>query len=406
MCWLLVIFSLGHLVAFGSAFHTTPTAHGVLIPLSSGVSIELAVEGLSSFRVSIANGSTPQQMDTLMIVAKTAWAQFSVNTIGAVVNLSTAFGSVSLDTASGILSLANSTGSLLTSTTGPVGVGLTRSYSPPRSSFAHNDTCAPGVIHSGTDVTGPQRSQMFPNGLKGQTEAQCCAACNSDETCIAWVWSDGSHPDPAGNCWPLASYASAQPTAGRVLGGFTPPPPPPPPGSTELSFSASSSALYYGAGADMGSASSLTRTSAQALVQNRGSYVPSFYSTDGFALQAVSPFPNTAAPGRGGNVYPVKWSASGSAVSVDVLGGTDGTTVDIYLTPASTLRAFVSSQAALQGYAAVLPRYAYGFMACRWGWTDQPYIESVLAEFRSGAYPIDAFISDFEWFTARPDYTL
>ena len=45
-------------------------------------------------------------------------------------------------------------------------------------------------------------------------------------------------------------------------------------------------------------------------------------------------------------------------------------------------------------------------MACRWGWGNQAYIEGVLTEFRAGHFPADAFISDFEWFTARPDYTL
>jgi alpha-glucosidase (family GH31 glycosyl hydrolase) len=44
----------------------------------------------------------------------------------------------------------------------------------------------------------------------------------------------------------------------------------------------------------------------------------------------------------------------------------------------------------------VLPRYAYGFMASRWGWANESYIESMLTQFRSGAFPIDAWISDFE----------
>lgn len=391
--------------AAAAAIGSTPTPHGVLVALADGTSVELAVEGLSSFRVSIANGSTPAQMETLMIADKTAWAQFSVATVGTAVNLSTRFGSVSVDTASGVLALADAGGNVLTSTTGPVSV--TRGPAARRApASAHNDTCAPAVVHNGTDVYGPERAAKFPNGLSGQTEAECCAACNSDDTCIAWVWSDGTHPDPAGNCWPLSGYSSAHSVAGRVLGGFTPPPPPPPPGTTSLTFSTSASNLFYGSGADMGSASQLTRTGEQATVYNRGSYPPSFYATDGYALQAVSPFPNTAGPGKGGNDYPMKWSSSGSAVTVDVLGGTDGTTVDFYLTPASSLRAFVSAQAALQGTAALLPRYAFGFLACRWGWVNQSYIEGVLAEFRSGAYPVDVWISDFEWFTARPDYTL
>ena len=395
-------------LACAAAAGGTPTPHGVLVQLDSGLSIELAVEGVSSFRVSVANGSTPRQMETLMIAEKTVWAPFGVSNVGTLVNLSSSYGSVAVDTASGILSLADAAGNLLTSTTGPVSVERV----PPTarrassSAHAHNDTCAPAVIHNGTDVYGPVRAAKFPNGLSGQSEAQCCAACNSDDTCIAWVWSDGSHPDPAGNCWPLSGYSGTHAVAGRVLGGFTPPPPPPPPGTTSVTFSTSASNLFYGAGADMGSASQLTRTGEQATVYNRGSYPPSFYATDGYALQAVSPYPNTAGPARSGNDYPMKWSSTGSAVTVDVLGGTDGTTVDFYLTPASTLRAFVSVQAALQGTAALLPRYAFGFLACRWGWQNQSYIEAILSEFRAGKYPVDVFISDFEWFTARPDYTL
>ena len=50
------------------------------------------------------------------------------------------------------------------------------------------------------------------------------------------------------------------------------------------------------------------------------------------------------------------------------------------------------------------PRYAFGFLACRWGWGNRSYIESTLATFRSGKYPIDAYINDFGWFTNVSDY--
>jgi hypothetical protein len=42
-------------------------------------------------------------------------------------------------------------------------------------------------------------------------------------------------------------------------------------------------------------------------------------------------------------------------------------------------------------------RYAFGFWACRWGWTDRDYIFEMLSDFRNGSYPLDAWISDFEW---------
>jgi hypothetical protein len=352
----------------------TPTPHGVLVALSNGAQVELAVEGAASFRVSIANGTTPAQIPTLMISPKSAsdYAPFTVASAGTVVNVNTAFGSVAIDTASGILALADAAGAVLTRSVDPVGAPP----SPPSPRAARNDTCAPGARHAGTDVTNPQRSAAFPNGLKGATADTCCAACNSDPTCIAWVWSDGSHPDPAGNCWPLANYGVTTSTAGRVLGGFTPPPPPPPPGTTAVAFTVSAAAQFYGAGADMGSSQSLTRTGGTASVNNRGSFMPGFWASDGFTVQAVSPFPNTAPPGKGGNVYPVNWNTNtnDNFVKIFILGGTGGTTADIYLTPAPTLAAHVAGLRALQGAPAILPRYAFGFLACRWGWVNQSYV--------------------------------
>ena len=82
-------------------------------------------------------------------------------------------------------------------------------------------------------------------------------------------------------------------------------------------------------------------------------------------------------------------------MEVRVLGGDGGSGgVDLYLMPAAGLREHVMVQADLQGHAAVPPRFFFGFIACRWGWTNQIYIEGVLKEFRTGQFPADAFISD------------
>lgn len=62
------------------------------------------------------------------------------------------------------------------------------------------------------------------------------------------------------------------------------------------------------------------------------------------------------------------------------------------------------------GPAVMPPKYAFGFMACRWGWQSEAYIEEMLTAFRTGGnttgggFPIDAWISDFEWYTPEPDY--
>lgn len=393
----------------------TPTPHGALIALPSGINVELAVEGQTSFRVSVSNGTIPAQLSTSMIAPKSTYAQFTILTSGSLVNLSApTLGSLSIDTTTSILILCGPTGDVLTTTSGPLAtfssqVAWPYLSGPPIHSLVKgasgNDTCIPR--RNDTDVTGSERSQKFPNGLSGKTEDECCAACNSDPTCIAWVWSDGSKPDPAGNCWPLSGYGGVVNSQGRVLGGFTPPPPPPPPGTTLLPFTTSPTAIFMGSGTDGGGATKLTRTGAQAQVFNTGSWTPTFYCSDGWGMMGVSPFPNTAgaAPGAANGVYGVSWAANPGDVRVSILGGsgTGGANVDLYLFPAPTLRHHVGALSALQGPAAVPPRYTLGFLACRWGWANQSYIEDVLAEFRAGSFPLDAFISDFEWFTLRPD---
>jgi alpha-glucosidase len=90
---------------------------------------------------------------------------------------------------------------------------------PPR-----DPMCPGNGTQPGTDASGSTRSPTFPGGLSGTTEASCCEACAGDANCVAWVWSDGSDPDPTGNCWPLASFDGTNQHKGRV---FSPIPPTP-----------------------------------------------------------------------------------------------------------------------------------------------------------------------------------
>ena len=78
---------------------------------------------------------------------------------------------------------------------------------------------------SETDVSDPVRSDKYPNGLSGATLAGCCAACEGDASCTGFVWSDGSVPDPTGDCWPLKSFTTEHDQPGRVFGGEPPAPP-------------------------------------------------------------------------------------------------------------------------------------------------------------------------------------
>ena len=87
--------------------------------------------------------------------------------------------------------------------------------------------CDAGQRRNGTDASDPARSDKYPDGLSGTTFESCCAACSSASDCVALIWSDGSVPDPNGNCWPLKGFSATTAKAGRVFSGAAPPPPPP-----------------------------------------------------------------------------------------------------------------------------------------------------------------------------------
>lgn len=94
-----------------------------------------------------------------------------------------------------------------------------------------DDTCAAGDRHESTDLTGVQRSKNCPNGLQNKTADTCCAACNADSDCTAWILAESSSPDPTGmDCWLVSSFTGTGNRSGRMSGfGKLPPPPPPPP---------------------------------------------------------------------------------------------------------------------------------------------------------------------------------
>lgn len=111
---------------------------------------------------------------------------------------------------------------------------------------ASNDTCAPGVRHNNSDATDANRSPTYPNGAKVADLPACCALCNKDDKCVAWIFADPSHPDPSGsNCWPLAGSKGTYSRGGRTYGGYVPPPPPKPPTHPNAWWSAGPAADWY-----------------------------------------------------------------------------------------------------------------------------------------------------------------
>jgi alpha-glucosidase len=162
-----------------------------------------------------------------------------------------------------------------------------------------------------------------------------------------------------------------------------------------LGFSTAGGRLY-GRGAGKDDATHLTANSNKAFVENRMTYVPHYYSTDGYAALGVA---NVTTGSGKTNYFPADYSLSGTTITWSFTGP-----FELYLMPAASLDLGTKSYYDLIGTPLVPPRYGFGFIASRWGWQDRSYLESVLHNFRNGSYPIDAFITDFGWFTNESDY--
>eukprot|EP00466_Bigelowiella_natans_P020589 jgi/Bigna1/53821/estExt_Genewise1Plus.C_240129 len=181
----------------------------------------------------------------------------------------------------------------------------------------------------------------------------------------------------------------------RTVGGVFPGAP------IQLKLGASSSARFYGDGAGSGNAQSLTRKSSSSKVTNTEFEAPTFWSSDGYRALVVSAQQQSVDCLY---CYPASWefNQEASLLQWDVAGPS----LDLYLIPAKTMSEGVSALWDLTGRPAVPPRYAFGFHVSRWGWKDSDYIEGVLQTFRKQSFPIDSWISDFEWFAVHPDYSL
>lgn len=164
-----------------------------------------------------------------------------------------------------------------------------------------------------------------------------------------------------------------------------------------ITFSTAGAKLY-GRGAsplDAGQLNPPPGTVVHPMVVNRATYAPYYYSTDGYAaLGAVNETHKYKLPVTYlENTTSITWHAW-------VLRGA----FELYLMPAATLAEGTQAYYALTGAPQVPPRYAFGFMASRWGWKNKEYIEETVAKFRNGGFPLDAIICDFEWFTNESDY--
>jgi alpha-glucosidase len=287
-----------------------PTEHG--FRMSAGdAQVEVAIEGQSAFRVSIAHsGDTAQQLPSRMLEKKQEYAQFDIKEEPEGTSLSTQFGSITLNN---------------------------------DASFKLSDS-------------------------QGNVLVQSDVLTSFDGTYVT------------------TSLGKASSTGDQ--------------------------SVYYGAGAEAGSPMTMdhcTPTVCNHYSAGAVSFGPQYYAaTDKYAALAVATHDWSAntdywTEGKPNYAnYVANWTSSADGVKWMA----EGSSMDLYLMPAADTYAYLKSFGDLTGKPRVPPRYAFGFFAGRWGWTDQDYIGDILTQFRDGKYPADAFISDFEFFTYFNDYDI
>lgn len=138
----------------------------------------------------------------------------------------------------------------------------------------------------------------------------------------------------------------------------------------------------------------LLQTNANAHVSNGKAVLPYYWSKAGYSVLAVTTDDN----------QPASWHGATNVESKYVTWTFPGSRADLYLMPAASLKDATEVYASLTGAAPVPPRWVFGYLQSRWGWTNRAYIEDTMKHFTELNIPVDAFIYDFEWYTHKPDY--
>jgi hypothetical protein len=126
----------------------------------------------------------------------------------------------------------------------------------------------------------------------------------------------------------------------------------------KLTSSHSDAAFYSSGGSASGSGSTPTQTSVVPMVGNKVWWLPRYWSTDKYSALGVNS--GVVAGAMDGGEWAasrdgVNWSFKSSALSVD-----------LYLSPDNSAIDSLGSFYDLTGSVALPPKYAFGFMACRW----------------------------------------
>jgi alpha-glucosidase len=163
-------------------------------------------------------------------------------------------------------------------------------------------------------------------------------------------------------------------------------------GDSSVEITQMSTGMLYGSGNN--SSKALEKNKSASAVGNGVADIPYFWNSMGYSAFGVSVNDN----------QPPTWNRvkGETAVTWKFIGKA----ANLYLWPAKTMYGGASGYVKLTGRPKLPPRWAFGYLQSQWGWQDSTYIANVLTKFRTHKLPVDAFIFDFEWYTATPDYSV
>jgi len=245
---------------------------------------------------------------------------------------------------------------------------------------------------SSVDVVSPIRAANFPDGAHVDDQGVCCALCDSDPSCSAFVFAPAgrgvpganSRDVPGANCWPLASFESTTASPGRLLGcptgracALS--------GTPAFTLRGLDGALLFNSTAEVGHSSNLLHLPAP-LEQSTYALVdfPRFYAPP----WGATPIPDAAA------VDPALISTNGYDFRTNVNGDT------YVLLGLDTLDGYNAARAELStliGSCPLLPDFAFGTWFTWWHSYTEAEAKDDVAQWERLELPIDVWALDMNW---------
>lgn len=146
---------------------------------------------------------------------------------------------------------------------------------------------------------------------------------------------------------------------------------------------------FYGAGnAGLDTSGDLTHPSGNQLTLNGATRVPFLWSTGGYSIFVAN------------NQMGASWKDENGVLTWTI----PNSYADIYLSIAPDAYGLLGAYSRLTGLAPIPPRWTFGFLMSRWGYSDSADVQDKWHQFRNRKIPVDAFIYDYDWFQNDWDF--